>query len=175
MPSIAHRKQGLEITDVALNQIAINDTLVIYPHDLCPVDGVVTEGHGEMDESYLTGEPFQITKTVGSSVISGAINGESALTICAKKLVADSRYAKIMEVMRESESKRPQLQRLGDWLGAIYTPIALLVAAIAWYISGDAIRFLAVLVIATPCPLLLANTDCNHRIYILVRSESDYR
>ncbi len=156
MPSIAHRKQGLEITDVALNQIAINDTLVIYPHDLCPVDGVVTEGHGEMDESYLTGEPFQITKTVGSSVISGAINGESALTICAKKLVADSRYAKIMEVMRESESKRPQLQRLGDWLGAIYTPIALLVAAIAWYISGDAIRFLAVLVIATPCPLLLA-------------------
>ena len=156
MPSIAHRKSGIEITDVSLEQIAIGDTLVIYPHDLCPVDGTVTEGHGEMDESYLTGEPFKITKTTGSTVISGAINGESALTILATKLASDSRYAKIMEVMRESESKRPQLQRLGDQLGAIYTPVALAVAALAWFISGEPIRFLAVLVIATPCPLLLA-------------------
>jgi heavy metal translocating P-type ATPase len=120
------------------------------------VDGTVTEGHGEMDESYLTGEPFKITKTTGSAVISGAINGESALTIRATKLASDSRYAKIMEVMRESENKRPQLQRLGDQLGAIYTPVALFVAALAWFVSGEAIRFLAVLVIATPCPLLLA-------------------
>ena len=96
----------------------------IYPHDICPVDGIVIEGHGVMDESYLTGEPFKITKTSGSTVISGAINGESALTIRATKRAADSRYAKIMEVMRESESKRPQLRRLGDRLGAIYTPVA---------------------------------------------------
>ena len=156
MPSIAHRRVDMVISDVALNQVAVDDTLVIYPHDLCPVDGTVTEGHGEMDESYLTGEPFQITKTVGSSVISGAINGESVLTIRTTKVAADSRYAKIMEVMRESESKRPQLQRLGDRLGAIYTPVALAVAGIAWLVSGEAIRFLAVLVIATPCPLLLA-------------------
>jgi heavy metal translocating P-type ATPase len=156
MPSIAHRKSGANIADVALEQIAIDDTLVIYPHDLCPVDGVVTEGHGEMDESYLTGEPFQITKTTGSNVLSGAINGESVLTIRATKLASDSRYAKIMELMRESESKRPQLQRLGDRLGAYYTPVALVVAGLAWFISGEAIRFLAVLVIATPCPLLLA-------------------
>lgn len=156
MPSIAHRKQGIEITDVALEQIAIDDTLVIYPHDICPVDGLVTEGHGVMDESYLTGEPFQITKTSGSTVLSGAINGESALTIRTTKLASNSRYAKIMEVMRESESNRPSLQRLGDQLGAIYTPVALVVAVLAWGISGEAIRFLAVLVIATPCPLLLA-------------------
>ncbi len=156
MPSIAHRKNGVTIADVNLEQIAIGDALVIYPHDLCPVDGVVTEGHGTMDESYLTGEPFQITKTTGSPVISGAINGESALTIRATHLASDSRYAKIMEVMRESEGKRPQLQRLGDQLGAFYTPVALAVAALAWFISGEAIRFLAVLVIATPCPLLLA-------------------
>jgi heavy metal translocating P-type ATPase len=156
MPSIAHRRMGSEIHDVPLDEIAIGDTLVIYPHDLCPVDGVVVEGHGEMDESYLTGEPFQITKTVGSDVISGAINGKSALTIRAIKRASDSRYAKIMEVMRDSERTRPQLQRLGDRLGAIYTPVALLVAAIAWAMSGDATRFLAVLVIATPCPLLLA-------------------
>ena len=156
MPSIAHRKRDAEIVDVALAEVAVGDTLVIYPHDICPVDGVVTEGHGVMDESYLTGEPFQITKTSGSTVISGAINGESVLTIRTTQVAADSRYAKIMEVMRESEAKRPSLRRLGDRLGAIYTPVALAVAILAWAISGEAIRFLAVLVIATPCPLLLA-------------------
>ncbi len=156
MPSIAHRKKAAEMLDVALEEIAVGDTLVIYPHEICPADGVVIEGHGTMDESYLTGEPFQISKTSGSMVISGAINGESALTIRTTQRAADSRYAKIMEVMRESESKRPQLQRLGDRLGAIYTPVALAVAILAWAISGEAVRFLAVLVIATPCPLLLA-------------------
>jgi heavy metal translocating P-type ATPase len=89
-------------------------------------------------------------------VISGAINGESALTIRTTQRAADSRYAKIMEVMRESETKRPELRRLGDQLGAIYTPVALTVAILAWAISGESLRFLAVLVIATPCPLLLA-------------------
>ncbi len=156
VPSIAHRKRETEITDVALLDVVVGDILVIYPHDICPVDGVVIEGHGVMDESYLTGEPFQITKTSGSFVISGAINGESALTIRTTKLAADSRYAKIMEVMRESESKRPTLRRLGDQLGAIYTPVAVTVAVLAWIISGDSVRFLAVLVIATPCPLLIA-------------------
>ena len=156
MPSVAHRKRDAHILDVALADIVIGDILVIYPHDICPVDGIVTEGHGTMDESYLTGEPFQITKTTGSMVISGAINGESVMTIKATQLAADSRYAKIMGVMRESEAKRPRLRRLGDQLGAIYTPVALVVAILAWVISGDSLRFLAVLVIATPCPLLLA-------------------
>ena len=156
MPSIAHRKRGEEMVDVALADIGVGDLLVVHPHEICPADGVVREGHGTMDESYLTGEPFQITKTVGSGVISGAVNGESALTIQTTKLAADSRYAKIMVVMHESESKRPQLQRLGDQLGAIYTPVALIVALLAWILSGESTRFLSVLVIATPCPLLLA-------------------
>jgi heavy metal translocating P-type ATPase len=156
MPSIAHRKRGAETQDVALADIAVGDTLVIYPHEICPADGVVTEGHGVMDESYLTGEPFKITKTRGATVISGAINGESALSIRTTLLAADSRYAKIMAVMRESEARRPRLRRLGDQLGAVYTPVALIVALLAWVISHDSIRFLAVLVIATPCPLLLA-------------------
>ena len=156
MPSLAHRKQGSEIRDVALEMIAIGDTLVVYPHDICPVDGVVIEGHGVMDESFLTGEPFKITKTSGSTVISGAINGEAALTIRTTKRPADSRYAKIMEVMRESEETRPRLRRLGDQLGAIYTPVAVALAILAWAISGEAVRFLAVMVIATPCPLLIA-------------------
>ncbi len=155
MPSIAHRKTDTKIVDVELHDVAVGDTLAVYPHDICPVDGVVIEGHGVMDESYLTGEPFKITKTSGSTVISGSINGESVLTIRTTKRAADSRYAKIMEVMRESEQTRPQLRRLGDQLGAIYTPIAVAVALLAWAISGEAVRFLAVLVIATPCPLLL--------------------
>jgi heavy metal translocating P-type ATPase len=156
MPSLAHQKQGSEIVDVALDAISVGETLVVYPHDICPVDGVVIEGHGVMDESFLTGEPFKITKTSGSTVISGAINGEAALTIRTTKRAADSRYAKIMEVMRESEEKRPRLRRIGDQLGAIYTPVAVALAILAWVISGEAIRFLAVMVIATPCPLLIA-------------------
>ena len=176
MPSVAHRKSGTDRSlDVALADIAVGDALVIYPHEICPVDGVVIEGHGVMDESYLTGEPFQMTKTPGSTVISGAINGDSALTIRATQLAADSRYAKIMEVMRESESKRPQLQRLGDQLGAIYTPVALTVAASAWVRSGESIRFLAVLVIATPCPLLIAIPDCDHRFDFPLRAPGDHR
>jgi heavy metal translocating P-type ATPase len=156
MPSIAHRKREANLQDVALAEIAVGDILVIYPHEICPADGVVIEGHGTMDESYLTGEPFEITKTRGSPVISGAINGESLVTIRTTQRAADSRYAKIMLVMRESEATRPQLRRLGDQLGAAYTPVALTVALLAWVISGESIRFLAVLVIATPCPLLLA-------------------
>jgi heavy metal translocating P-type ATPase len=155
VPSIAHRQQAGQILDVPLAAIAVGDTLVIYPHEIAPADGTVIDGHGVMDESYLTGEPFQITKTRGSTVISGAINGESALTIRTSKRPADSRYARIMAVMHESEASRPQLRRLGDQLGAMYTPVALTVAGLAWALSGESMRFLAVLVIATPCPLLL--------------------
>ncbi len=104
MPSVAHRKTGRELVDVRLQDVAVGDILVIFPHDICPVDGIVIDGHGVMDESYLTGEPFQMSKTRGSTVLSGAINGESALTIRATDRAADSRYAKIMQVMRESEA-----------------------------------------------------------------------
>jgi heavy metal translocating P-type ATPase len=156
MPAIAHRKRDSVIADVALDDIAVGDTLVVYPHDICPVDGTIIEGNGVMNEAFLTGEPFEITKAPGSSVISGAVNGESALTITASRRAIDSRYAKIMEVMRESEQNQPHLRRLGDQLGAIYTPIAVSIAVLTWVISGQAVRFLAVLVIATPCPLLIA-------------------
>ena len=156
MPAFAHRKKDSVIADVALDDIAVGDTLVVYPHDICPVDGTVIEGNGVMNEAFLTGEPFEITKAPGSAVISGAVNGESALTITAARRAVDSRYAKIMEVMRESEQNQPHLRRLGDQLGAIYTPIAVSIAVLAWVVSGEAVRFLAVLVIATPCPLLIA-------------------
>lgn len=155
MPSVAHRKSDGDISDIRVDQIGIGDSIVIYPHETCPVDGEVIEGHGAMDESFLTGEPFQMSKAPGVAVISGSVNGESALAIRATKKAVDSRYAKIMEVMRASESNRPQLRRIGDQLGAIYTPIALAIAGGAWLWSGESVRFLSVLVVATPCPLLI--------------------
>jgi heavy metal translocating P-type ATPase len=156
MPAVAHRKKDSTIDDVPLDEVAVDDTIVIYPHDIAPVDGTVIEGHGVMNEAFLTGEPFEITKAPGSNVISGAVNGKSALTIMATRRPVDSRYAKIIQVMRESEENQPKLRRLGDQLGAIYTPVAVSIAVLAWILSGEAVRFLAVLVIATPCPLLIA-------------------
>ena len=156
VPSTAHRKQGLATVDVRLDDIQVGDLLVILPHEVCPVDGIVLEGHGVMDEAYLTGEPYEISKAPGSRVISGAMNGDAALNIRAEKLAVDSRYARIMQVMRATEQQRPQLRRLGDQLGAWYTPLALGLASLAGILSGDTTRFLAVVVVATPCPLLIA-------------------
>ena len=156
MPAVAHRQQGDQIETIAIDTIAVGDRLVIFPHEAAPVDGTVVEGHGSMDESYLTGEPYHLDKAPGASVLSGATNGETALVIVADKPAADSRFATIMTVMKEAEEKRPALRRLGDQIGAIFTPIALVMAIAAWAITGDAGRFLAVLVVATPCPLLIA-------------------
>lgn len=156
MPSVAHRKRDSMMEDVVLKDIVIGDTVMVFPHEICPVDGTVLEGHGVMDESYLTGEPYMMSKTPGVTVLSGAINGESALTIQADKLAVDSRYAKIMQVMETSQQQRPRLRRLGDQLGSYYTPVAVAIGLAAWAWSGEAVRFLAVMVVATPCPLLIA-------------------
>jgi heavy metal translocating P-type ATPase len=156
MPSIAHRREGVSMIDIAVSSVAPGDELVVLPHELCPVDGVVIEGHGAMDESYLTGEPYRISKTPGCEVISGAINGEGALVIRAARAAQDSRYIKIMMVMDASRQKRPRLRRLADRLGTLYTPVAVALALGTWIVSGDPQRFLAVLVVATPCPLIIA-------------------
>ena len=156
MPSIAHLKNGEKLQDIAIVDIKIGDAIVVFPHETCPVDGVVIDGHGSMDESYLTGEPYRISKAPGVSVLSGAINGDSMLVVRAEKLSSDSRYSKIMEVMQDAENKKPELRRLGDQIGAIFAPLALIIAGVSWYLSGDIMRFLSVLIIATPCPLLIA-------------------
>ncbi len=155
MPTVAHRRLEGRLADVPLAQLTVGDTIVVLPHEICPVDGTVVAGRGVMDESYLTGEPYRMRKAAGSKVFSGAINGESALEIRADRVGEDSRYAKIMQVLRESEQQRPRLRRLADTLGGLYTPLALALALAAWWFSGEAIRFLAVLVVATPCPLLI--------------------
>ncbi|MGC4043363.1 MAG: heavy metal translocating P-type ATPase [Armatimonas sp.] len=156
MPTLAKRKDGTTLSDIPLAEVRIGDVLVVFPHALCPVDGTVLEGSGSMDESYLTGEPYQVPKTPGSAVLSGALNGEAALTIRCEKVATDSRYARILQVMRDSEQHRPRLRRLGDQLGAWYTPLAVSLALAAGIAAHSPLRFLTVLVIATPCPLLIA-------------------
>jgi heavy metal translocating P-type ATPase len=156
MPSVAHRRAEQGLVDIVVDEIRVGDSLVVLPHEICPVDGTVIEGQGSMNEAYLTGEPFEVEKAPGSLVLSGALDGESLLTIRAEKLTADSRYARIMRVMEETQQRRPRLRRLGDMLGAWYTPLAIGIAVVAWALGGSVERFLAVLVIATPCPLLIA-------------------
>jgi heavy metal translocating P-type ATPase len=156
MPETAHRYANGQLEDIPVSEVHPGDRLALFPHEICPVDGVVLEGSGSMDEAYLTGEPYEISKSPGAQVLSGAINGPTALTIRANKPASSSRYAQIMQVLAETEQNRPRLRRLADRLGAWYTPFALAVASLAWAYSGDPKRFLAVVVVATPCPLLIA-------------------
>jgi heavy metal translocating P-type ATPase len=156
VPTLAHRRIGAALQDVPIAEVAIGDEVSILPHEVCPVDGEVTGGDGTMDESYLTGEPFRIAKGPGARVLSGSVNGDAALTVRATRIAADSRFAQIMTVMREAEQRRPTLRRIGDELGAWYTPLALLLACAAWWWTSNPVRFLSVVVVATPCPLLIA-------------------
>ena len=155
MPTFAHRVNESGIDLIQVRDITIGETLAVFPHELCPVDGEVIAGHGKMDESYLTGEPFEIAKAPGSQVMSGAINGNTLLKVKATKLAVDSRYARILRVVEEAERNRPKMRRIADRLGGWYTPVALAMGICGWILSGTSERLLAVLVIATPCPLLI--------------------
>ena len=152
LPSAAHLRGG---GDVRIEDVEVGDDVLINPYEICPVDGVVIEGRSTMNEAYLTGEPFVLPKAVGSMVLSGAVNGEGLLTVKAEKLASDSRYSRIMEVMRDAEEKRPQIRRLGDRIGAIYTVVIMAIAIAAWIITGTPERFLSIIVVATPCPLII--------------------
>ena len=156
MPKVAHRKIDAGWNDITLDLIEPGFELVVLPHETCPADGHVSEGHGHMDESYLTGEPYQISKAPGVEVFSGALNGDSALTIVASTRNSESRYSQILKVLESAGENQPKIKRLAQLLGAWYTPLALVVATAGWLMGDDPKRFLAVLVIATPCPLLIA-------------------
>jgi len=156
MPTTAHllKENGFVMIDA--QDIVPGNLIGVFPHEICPVDGEVVEGYGAMDESYLTGEPFSIHKAPGAQVLSGAVNGDAALKIRASRLPVDSRFSRILKVVEEAERHRPTMRRIADRLGAWYTPAALLLAVLGWLVGGTPERFLAVIVIATPCPLLIA-------------------
>ncbi len=156
MPATAHLSAESGFVTIPAQNIVPGNIIGVFPHEICPVDGEVIEGYGNMDESYLTGEPFQISKAPGSQALSGAMNGNTILKIRATKLPRDSRFSRILAVIEEAEKNRPAMRRIADRLGAWYTPAALLLASFGWLVSWNPERFLAVLVIATPCPLLIA-------------------
>ncbi len=156
IPSIAHLKTENQVQDIAIDAIKVGDLLEIFPHETAPIDGEVVAGRSTMDESYLTGEPYKISKTVGSQIISGAINGDGLLTVRCDKLPQDSRYAEIIKVMQQAGENRPNIRRIADRIGAIFAPFALIFALATLYLTGSLTKFLAVLVVATPCPLLIA-------------------
>ena len=155
-PTLAHRRLADgSLEEIGVVEVEVDDVLVLLPHEICPVDAVVIEGRGAMDESYLTGEPYVVPKVPGSAVLSGAINSTQMLVLRAGKRAQDSRYAQIVGVLERAEGQKPPMRRLADRLGAGYTVIAVALAITGWVVSGDPNRFLAVVVIATPCPLLI--------------------
>ncbi len=156
MPEYAHHSTPDGIKPLSLDKIKVGDILIVMPFEACPVDGLVIQGNSNMDESYLTGEPYQISKAPGSVVYAGTLNGAGTLHIQAQKKAHDSRYERIVDVLKKSQTEKPKFRRIADQIGAWFSPFAFLFALIAGYISQDATRFLAILFSATPCPLLIA-------------------
>lgn len=155
-PRIAHRFEGEAIVDVPVDAVRVGDRLVVRPGEMLPCDATVAEGRSLVDTSRLTGEPMPVRAQPGARFLSGSLNGDGSLIVVADALARDSQYARIVELVRTAEASKAPLQRLADRYAVWFTPITLVACAAAWAASGDATRVLAVLVVATPCPLILA-------------------
>jgi len=155
-PRHAHRMVNATVTDIDATAIAPNDTLLVRPGELVPCDGQVLSGQSHVDTSRLTGEPIPIKAVVGSTLLSGSVNQEGALTLRAIRTSQESQYARIVELVRSAQASKSPLQRMADRVAVWFTPLTLSMCAIAWFVSHDVTRVLAVLVVATPCPLILA-------------------
>lgn len=155
-PRFARRRVGTQVSVIPLDAVAVGDVLVVGPGEVVPVDGRVTEVTAVLDESVLTGEPLQVERGAGEPVRSGVINAGSAFELDATATAAESTYAGIVQLAAQAGAENAPIVRLADRYAAWFLPLALLLAAIAWLVSGSAVRAVAVLVVATPCPLLLA-------------------
>ncbi|MBI2695121.1 heavy metal translocating P-type ATPase [Mycobacterium nebraskense] len=155
-PRFARRRVGSAVNTIALDEVAVDDRLVVGPGEVVPVDGRITGVVAVLDESVLTGEPLQVERGVGESVRSGVVNAGSAFEIDATATAADSTYAQIVQLAAEAGAENAPVVRLADRYAAWFLPLTLLVAGAAWLVSGSPVRAVAVLVVATPCPLLLA-------------------
>jgi heavy metal translocating P-type ATPase len=155
-PTTTHRKTQAGIEDIPIDEVKENDELVVKPGEIIPVDAVILEGTSSIDESSLTGESLPVEKAPGEELLSGSVNGEAVLTIRALRTAENSQYAQIVELVKAAGSTQAPFVRLADRYAVPFTIISFAIAGFAWYISGDAVRFAEVLVVATPCPLLLA-------------------
>ncbi|WP_052086290.1 heavy metal translocating P-type ATPase [Nocardia seriolae] len=155
-PRSARRRAGDEVTVIPLDRVAVGDVLVVAAGEVAPVDGRVLHTVAVLDESVLTGEPLQVERAPGDPVRSGVVNAGDAFEMCAGATAADSTYAGIVRLAQQANAENAPVVRLADRYAAWFLPLALLVAAGAYLWSGSAVRAVAVLVVATPCPLLLA-------------------
>lgn len=154
-PRVAHRISG-DIADVPVGQVQPGDRILVRPGELVPCDGIIEEGRSHLDTSSLTGEPLPRLAESGTAVESGAINQEGALTVRVTAPAERSQYARIVELVRSAQASKAPIQRTADKVAVWFTPATLALAGLAWLGSGDVSRVLAVLVVATPCPLILA-------------------
>jgi len=155
-PKIAHRLAGGQLQDIAVEEVRPDDMLIVKPGDLVPVDGVVTAGTSAVDQSALTGEPIPIRALPGTELMSGSVNLEGALTIRALRLSAESQYQLILRLVDRARAEKPPIVRIADRVAIWFTPVTLLVCGISYLVTRDPVTALAVLVVATPCPLILA-------------------
>jgi len=156
-PQVVHRLSAPgSVIDVAVAEVEIGDRLLVRPGEMLPCDGVVLDGESELDTARITGEPMPVAVAAGDRVQSGAINRHGALTIEASARPGESLYARIVELVRTAQASKAPLQRIADRWAVWFTPLTVAVCAVAWAVSGDPVRVLAVLVVATPCPLILA-------------------
>ncbi len=155
-PRSARRQVGDTVTVIPLAEVAVDDLLVVAPGEVVPTDGVLQDLVAVLDESVLTGEPLQVERAAGETVRSGVVNAGSAFRLRAAATAADSTYAGIVRLAQQTSAENAPVVRLADRYAAWFLPLSLAVAGLAWLVSGSAIRAVAVLVVATPCPLLLA-------------------
>lgn len=155
-PRSAHRRTGAGVTTLPLGQVAVDDLLVVRPGEVVPVDGRVEGAPAVLDESVLTGEPVHVERLRGDVVRSGVVNAGAAFELRATATERDSTYARIVLLAQQAGAESAPVVRLADRYAAWFLPLSVAVAGLAWLISGSAVRAVAVLVVATPCPLLLA-------------------
>ena len=157
VPQQAHRLESTgEVVDVPAEQVRVGDRLLVRPAEIVPVDAELASGQATFDESSLTGESLPVEKVAGDAVLSGAVNGSGAIEIIATALAVDSQYQRIVALVRDAASSKAPLVRLADRYALPFTAVSLGIAGLAWALSGDPVRFAEVLVVATPCPLLIA-------------------
>jgi len=155
-PRVAHIWQGDELINIAAEQVEVGMVIVVKPGELIPVDGVVTSGTASLSEADLTGEPVPVRKAPGMLVLSGSVNLDGVLEIRASKRSAESKYAQIVHLVEEAQTQKAPIHRLADRYSVAFTLTAVGLAALTWALSGDSVYALAVLVVASPCPLILA-------------------
>ena len=155
-PRIAHRRVGDAVEEVPVEELSVGDRVVVRAGEVVPVDGIVTSAEAVVDESALTGEPLPASHRRGGPVRSGTANAGEAFELRATRPASESAYAGIVRLVRQAESQKAPFVRMADRYAAFFLPVTLVVAGLAWALSGDPVRALAVLVVATPCPLILA-------------------